>query len=221
MNYNALHYIKLFWSDRLRDFFTEERILAIFNSECTNGLFFNQDKLLSNLDLLTVQNVAHFICIDIKRIPEFPDVRFSTISDDLPELLSGDVRTSQLVTNFIVFEKWANETYFAITNFIEDSTILKEKLDSVLNISKFSDEEQINAFIDVFEKKFDREDIIYAIKNNPTKFNLITLKQLLIQKMIKNTNITYYSYKLMFEEQLEIQSYDQLSKFELYYNICH
>lgn len=221
MKNNTLHHIRNFWENRLGDFLSESRISAIFENECTNNLFFNQDKKFGNLDLVSVQSITCYIFMENKRIPGYDQESFTKMSDVLVDYFSEGIVDSQLMKNFSILENWAQNTLENVTNFIEDSAILKEKLDSVLNISNFSDEEQINAFIDVFEKKFDRDDIMSAIKTNPTKFNLITLKQLLIQKMIKNTNITYYSYKLMFEDQLEIQSYDQLSKFELYHNICH
>jgi hypothetical protein len=70
MKYDTLHHFFYYWKVKLSPFFDQSRIDALFYGNCTENLFFSQDKIISDFDILTVQNLAIFIYGEEKTISD-------------------------------------------------------------------------------------------------------------------------------------------------------
>lgn len=215
MKYDALQHFINYWKVKLAPFFDQNRIDNLFHGYCTENLFFSQDKTISDLDLLSVQSVAVFIYGEEKTIAEI-NASFILSSDYLRILF--DQANSQLIENFEALESWAIKTN-SLLEVLKNEAYFNSKVNEIIDLDNFSHNDLYNLSNDIIDNQDHKKIICDYFKSNKPKSKEITnkLKQHLLNKIKNPEQLSYYSLKMISENQLLIQSYDQLNKFNLYY----
>lgn len=215
-----INLLKEYSHKKMNKFLGSNAVSDIFQSEITENNYITQNKILANYDLLSIKSFVHFI-IKEQKMSSYTEIKLSDVFIELYK--DHNINFNEnifLYKNLCILENWANNLNDRLAEYGEDK-FQDQLIDSIhLNQNELkillSDQ-------DVQSKLFNEEQILKLkeIAHDREQDRIETIRLLnkaiaLKLSTLDFNNMTYYLFKKFNDQQLEIQTYDQLTKFELY-----
>ena len=222
---NIINSLKQFWVKQLEEYISIDKIVSIFQGDCTGEKFFRFDLGLYLLKLEQVNEFCYLLLYQDKVIETLSEYKnFQRTSDFLIEIfkehnLAFD-ETALLYENFKALESWAERFLMEYSNY--DNQAIQQEIINTIKI--YSKKELKEILIRDGAKIFSEEQIdklkeisVTENVNGDKLAQLINLAiALRLSKSLNMKDIPYQAFSKIIDREYQVTSYDELKNFELY-----